>query len=1344
MSRGPMAVARAILLLMIGAWVAIVWWGGAEDGVSNILVPAAEVTPSDALGDGRLEDDLRSPAGLPGVYDIISQREYFANVNAFGLQAPNRRHNLRTYFDERGIRVHDRTAQDGPVLVDLSIVSMGRGADRMPMMPGEVVHDGARVEIRRSDSTEWFENSPRGLEHGLTLPKRADGAGSLVVEIAVRDAVASRSGDRITFESRSGRRLDYDGLVVRDATGSVLPARFESPSPDRVLLVVVDLRARYPIEIDPVLSDPASATLESDELGAILGVSVSDAGDVNSDGFGDVIVGARYFDGGDHDTGAAFVFMGSASGLTQQHAGSATQLVASQSRAFLGESVAGAGDVNGDGYDDVIVGAFFYSALQFSSGAAFIFHGGPAGIASGTTDAAATQLLGDQIMAYCGSSVSSAGDVNGDGYADVIVGCAQYDVGQADEGAAFVFLGSAAGVPDSTTASPSALLESNQVNSYFGSSVASAGDVNGDGFSDVVVGAPSYTTGAQDGGSAFVFLGSPAGIGNGNPATASAHLSSTFSIDGLGASVSGAGDVNGDGYADIIVGHPRYNVDQGIEGAAFVFLGSSTGVASATTATAHARVKSSQPEAEFGFSVSGAGDLNGDGYADIVVGAKRYDHGSGNEGAAFVFLGGASGIATGDPASAAAQIESDQAGAELGWSVSGAGDVNGDGYSEIIVGAPNFDAGQPDEGAAFLYLGGSLGIQSGSSATAAAQIEANQGNANLGWSVSSAGDVNGDGYSDVVVGAHDFDAGQSNEGAAFVFMGGPSGVADGSPASAPAQLEANQGSADFGRSVSGAGDVNGDGYSDVIVGAPDFDAGQTNEGAAFVFLGSASGIADGNPTTAAAQLESNQANASLGWSVAGVLDVNADGYSDVAVGAHRYDSGELDEGAVFVFAGSASGVADGNPTTAMARLQGNQAGAAFGESVSGPGDVDGDGDAEVLVGAGTYDAGQVDEGAAFLFPGRASGVADGSPQTAATRIEGDQLGAALGRSVAGAGDVNGDGFADVIVGAPDYDSAAIDAGAAFVFHGGPTGVVGGGPLSSPARLVSNQSGSRMGSAVAPAGDLDGDGFADVIVGASAYDSGEIDEGAAFVFRGGPSGIGHLGLLSAAGRLESNQSGAAMGSSVAGTGDVNADGYADALVGAPLFDAGQGNEGAAFLFSSNGSGRPVLARQLRGGASAIPVQSWGASDEGSFEVRLRATDPTGRRRVKLEVEACASADAFGSAACRRHSSPAWIDVSATGSGIDLTESVAGFQSGSLTRWRARVLYAPFTVDRPGIVAAPRPLHGPWRRLSARTLEGDVRTLPEPTGWNAIASGLLSMLALRSRHARRGRFDHRRLK
>jgi len=430
---------------------------------------------------------------------------------------------------------------------------------------------------------------------------------------------------------------------------------------------------------------------------------------------------------------------------------------------------------------------------------------------------ASTTVESNQISAYFGTSVSSAGDVNGDGYSDVIVGAYEYDNGQTDEGAAFIYHGSASGI--STTAS--AFLESNQVSADFGISVSSAGDVNGDGYSDVIVGARLYDNGQSNEGRAYIYHGSASGIST----TASTILEENQADASFGISVSSAGDVNGDGYSDVIVGAGFYDNGQTNEGLAFIYHGSASGVST----TASTTLEENQDSAVFGYSVSSAGDVNGDGYSDVIVGAYFYDNGQTDEGRAFVYHGSASGIST----TASTFLESNQVSANFGISVSSAGDVNGDGYSDVIIGARYYDNGQNNEGRAFVYHGSASGI----STTASTILEENQADALFGISVSSAGDVNGDGYSDVIVGALYYDNGQSNEGRAFIYHGASSGISS----TASTTLESNQASAEFGISVSSAGDVNGDGYSDVIVGAWDYDNGQSNEGGAFVYHGNAGG-----------------------------------------------------------------------------------------------------------------------------------------------------------------------------------------------------------------------------------------------------------------------------------------------------------------------------------------------------------------------------------------------------------------------------------------------------------------------------------------------------------------------
>src|SRR5204863_525256 len=149
------------------------------------------------------------------------------------------------------------------------------------------------------------------------------------------------------------------------------------------------------------------------------------------------------------------------------------------------------------------------------------------------------------------------GDVNGDGYGDIIVGANLYDNGQSDEGAVFVYLGSAAG-PSQVA---NWMAESNQVSSSFGSAVASAGDVNHDGFGEVIVGAKLYDNGQADEGAAFLWKGSAAGLGaNGTPVNATWMAEANQALAELGCSVASAGDQNNDTFGDVVIGAHDYSI----------------------------------------------------------------------------------------------------------------------------------------------------------------------------------------------------------------------------------------------------------------------------------------------------------------------------------------------------------------------------------------------------------------------------------------------------------------------------------------------------------------------------------------------------------------------------------------------------------------------------------------------------------------------------------------------------------------------------------------------------------------------------------------------------------------
>jgi hypothetical protein len=377
------------------------------------------------------------------------------------------------------------------------------------------------VEIRRPGLVEWYANSPRGLEQGFTIEEQPAGRGSLLLELEVGGARASRRGDRVFLQAETGRRLAYGGLAAADSEGRALVARLEVPADSRLRLVVEDAGAAYPVVIDPLLTATADAQLESNQADAYLGASVAGAGDVNGDGYADVIVGATGFDAGeDPDGGAAFVFLGSASGIASGNPSTAdARLVSYQRFSEMGSSVAGAGDVNGDGYGDVIVGAQSYSAGELYEGAAFVFLGSASGIADGDPSTADTRLEPDYTGARLGQTVAGAGDVNGDGYADAILG---------SEGAAYLFLGSASGIASGDSSTAAAELHPEHASSI-DMSVASAGDVNGDGYADVIVGAYLVTADQVREGAAFVYLGGSSGI-----ATAIEHRRSRAHVERAG------------------------------------------------------------------------------------------------------------------------------------------------------------------------------------------------------------------------------------------------------------------------------------------------------------------------------------------------------------------------------------------------------------------------------------------------------------------------------------------------------------------------------------------------------------------------------------------------------------------------------------------------------------------------------------------------------------------------------------------------------------------------------------------------------------------------------------------
>jgi Na+-transporting NADH:ubiquinone oxidoreductase subunit NqrB len=890
-------------------------------------------------------------------------------------------------------------------------------------------------------------------------------------------------------------------------------------------LEVTDTGPSASLRIDPGRTSLRDWTSSGDDqAGANYGYSVANAGDVNGDGYDDVIVGAYLYDTTKSFAGKAYLYFGSTSGLSTSASWNSSG--DNKIAAFYGWSVASAGDVNMDGYDDVIVGAYGYNTLtpNTDAGKAYLYLGG----ASGLSDSASWTSSGDdQAYAFYGYSVASAGDVNGDGYDDVIVGANEYTTANIRAGKAYLYLGGATGLSTSPAWTSSG--DDNQTYVYYGRSVASAGDVNGDGFDDVIVGAHRYNASNTDAGKAFLYFGSASGL-----STSSSWNSSgdDQSFAYYGNSVASAGDVNGDGYDDAIIGAYCYNTPtpNNCAGKAYLYFGNASGLSTSTAWTSSG--EDDQTDVFFGWSIASAGDVNGDGYDDAIIGARSYDTTNKNASKAYLYLGNTSGLSINAMWTSSGD---NQDNAYFGWSVASAGDVNADGYDDVIIGAKSFDTVNTNAGKAYLYTG------------IWASVGDDQTDAFYGWSVACAGDVNGDGYNDVIVGAPYFNNAISNEGKAYLYLGSASGL---STSASWTSSGDNQSDARYGWSVASAGDVNMDGFDDVIVSAPYHDTANNDAGKAYLYLGGVSGLSTSAAWTSSGD---DQKDAYYGNSVACAGDVNRDGYDDVIVGAHMYDTINVDEGKAYLYLGGASGLS----TSAFWTSSGdNQTNAVYGHSVAGAGDVNADGYDDVIVGAFSYDLTTGNEGKAYLYLGSASGLTT----TASWTSSGDEQGGAeYGCSVACAGDVNADGYDDVIVGACEFDTPNSDAGKTYLYLGGASG------LSTNIAWIStgdDQKNANFGYSVASAGDVNGDSYDDVIVGAYGYETANIFAGKTYLYLGRKSG---LSTNTARTSIGDDQASAIYGYSVAGAGDVNGDGYDDVIVGAIYYDTANSNTGKTYLY-----------------------------------------------------------------------------------------------------------------------------------------------------------------------------------
>ncbi len=1075
----------------------------------------------------------------------------------------------------------------------------------------------------------------------------------------------------------------------------------------------------------------------------------SSAGDINGDGIDDVIIGEPYAYGNDFFSGAAYIVFGSdaeisiPADLTTLDGSNGFKIFGDELFGLLGYSVSEAGDVNGDGMDDLIIGASYASSR---AGASYVIFGKntsdtgafAAELELSTLDGSnGFKISGETIYDQVGSSVSAAGDINGDGIDDMLVGAPGSNYSSDSPGLSYVVFGRNASATGNF-ASEIQLSTLDGTNGFkiigetaddnLGSSVSAAGDINGDGIDDFLIGAPNNDSNGNDSGATYVVFGkNTSTTGNFDSELQLTSLDGTngFKIlgeaadDNLGSTVNEAGDLNGDGIADLLFGAANNDSNGNDSGAAYVIFGKNTSTEGNFTAeiqpsgldgTNGFRILGETEGDLAGSSVSVAGDLNRDGINDLLIGAP-----GGNTGSAYIVLGRSTSF---EPNLQLSNLDGtngfkllgEETNPGFGGLVNAIGNFNGDGFDDLMIGTlNNFSKGpiylvfgsdltvpkllnplvdaQATEGVAFTYtippntfvdlLGDQLTLSatladgaplpdwlvfdpdsqtlvgtpgaddtgtftlritatgqnaisvsdtfkltvfnrffspfpslSSLSSDEGFRILGNEARDLAGRLVSEAGDVNGDGIDDLLISA--------NISETYVVFGSDTGL----PSLLDlGDLDGTNGFTILGsrvRSLSGAGDVNGDGIDDILIGNASSDLNGVNAGTTYVIFGkNVSEAGDFTPELQLSSLDGTNGFQIVGESMeysgtsVSAEDINGDGIDDILIGATGSDRSA---GATYVvFGKNVSNAGTFTASLQLSDLDGTNGFKIFGEfpldragiSVSGAGDVNGDGINDVLIGA--FYGGDNTTGAAYVVFGKETAETEDFPAnfqlsslngTNGFKVVGEVIGDLFGGAVSGAGDVNGDGIDDILVGARANDGNRMDAGATYVVFGKNVSERGAFAAELRASSLNGTNGFKMygesaedqfGISVSGAGDVNGDGISDLLIGAvnATFSRDGIFDASYVIFgRDQNKGVFFPGTFNLSGldpgfgvKLISPEEGDLLGQKVSSAGDVNADGIDDVIVGASRSSLNGNESGTSYVIFGRQALAPVLPNRL---------------------------------------------------------------------------------------------------------------------------------------------------------------------
>ncbi len=760
---------------------------------------------------------------------------------------------------------------------------------------------------------------------------------------------------------------------------------------------------------------------------------------------------------------------------------------------------------------------------------------------------------------------ASPGDIDGDGWADVVLGIVEADIGNYNSGAVHVYAGRDGGLEDA----PVQTLAGQEYEDRFGRALHVA-DVTGDGELDLLVGSWLGDTGGTNAGRVELFPGLPGGFFE---STAAKTWAGDHPYDYLGTGITSC-DFNGDGFQDLAIGGSA-DEDRSVSdiatqsGSVWIYLGGPNGLPDQPSQKIYGTI----PDGSGGWMPNGearmgdelaAGDINGDGLCDLVAGGFEFQPPgeTGNDGAVWLFLGTNTGSSTTavypEPVAAWAALETGSRDSYFGREID-VGDVDADGKDDLLIGQyrHNVDGlSSSRHGAARLFLGEAWTETPAAGWTMPSEADwswfGDNGFDAVGWEV-RLWQANSDAAMDILVAGYseEVPGGIGSTGAVVSFEGMPGGL----PSPQPSAWFSGAISGDlYGVRVEGLPDMDGDSMPDLFVYSSRSEVHGIHVGAPF-FQPTALG-ASATPL----QNPGESAGHRAGEGVAVLGDVNNDGFEDIAVGVPEYDNAgdRINAGLVQLFLGNATGVAD--QALEYKEFERYSDGDRWGYRVAKAGDFDGDGiDDFAAVGryedrpgsfsgayAGNPNCGDSfnNQGAVAIFRGSSNGAPDTQPAFlwwASEPNDGTN-------ELTGGFDLNGDGFDDLIAGGWDWDTSTVNGtGGIEIIYGRPADPTGVVALCNDGEIIrGSEANARMGRNLAPLGDVDNDGCDDVAIGAYDEDFGYGNQGVVRVLWGFGPGCGSSSPEVSL--LVPQDSNARAGYALAGGEDVDGDGVPDLVVG----------------------------------------------------------------------------------------------------------------------------------------------------------------------------------------------------